>query len=92
MRDEVYDDAKIREKIAKGDAALRVLNDPVVRDAYSGIEEHYIEQLLQTEPEDDELRWKLVCKVNALRDVQQVMTSVITTAKKADKRRRTREE
>ena len=84
-----YDEAHaIMEKIAQGEAALRVLNEPVLQQAFTELEAAYTEQLLRVEPTDHDHRWSLVCKINALRDVRNILTRDIVTAKQADKRRR----
>lgn len=90
-RDEVDEAHSIMEKIAAGDAAIRVLNDPVIQAAFTELEAAYTEQLLGTEPTDEQERWYLVCKVNALRDIRNIMTRDVTTGKTADKRRRTKD-
>jgi hypothetical protein len=86
--DEADEAHAIMEKIAAGDAALRVLNDPVIQAAFSELEELYTEQLLRVEATDHDERWALVCKVTALRNVRNIMTRAVTTAKQAEKRRR----
>lgn len=79
---------RLIEKIMMGDSAQNVMQTEVFTKVWPMLEERYTEQMLNTAPEDDALRWKLTCKINALREVKNLMTSFITTGKTAKQRRR----
>lgn len=77
----------LMEQVMEGDAALNVLNNPVIQKAYDGVEAAWTEAMILAETDEERNKFRL--RIVVLREVRNIMTSAVTTAKQAEQRRRT---
>ena len=71
--------ATVEERILKANAAKYVLEDPVIQEAFENLEDHYNEQLVNSDIEDSITRERLFLSLRALSDLKAELESMINS-------------
>jgi hypothetical protein len=72
-----------QETIERGQQAARMLDDPIMQQAFRTLESDALEAIVQARPDDDVTRRHEAIRIAVIRDLQQQLRSVVTTAKQA---------